>query len=57
MRIYLLSFLFLLFNIVIAAEQKYKGDCNEIYEYLEKKDYELNIDECIVNNEGKVTHL
>eukprot|EP00833_Pecoramyces_ruminatium_P005208 jgi/Orpsp1_1/1179240/evm.model.c7180000068580.1 len=59
MKFYIFEILLLSFHIslILADGKDYIGECKNIYEYLEKKNYELNVDECIVNDEGKVTDL
>jgi len=33
------------------------GECQDIYDYLDSKNYELNLKNCTVNEDGKVTDL
>jgi len=44
---------------VIAEGNNYTGDCKEIYEYLRDLNYkyELNLQNCVVNDTGNVTDL
>jgi len=44
-------------SIANAEYAEYKGDCKDIYEYLDGKGYDTDMGSCETNEEGKVIDI